>query len=133
MGRELQSTEDGLLVPHEFQLLLLRRGHLQDDVVLVDGAGIRRDAGPGFTVVRIGELGVPSGPRLHHDFMAIGHQQSDGIGIERDPTLLQDDFLGNANAEGLLPGGNSQQLFLGRKGGLEGEAAYAFLGFHGRS
>ena len=132
MSGQLQAAENGLAVPHEFELRLLRRRHLQDDVVFVDRPRVGGDARTGLAVVGVRELGVDPGTRLHDDLMAMGDQQSDGIGVERHAPFLQHHLLGDADAQAVLMGANGQLLFLRRQCGLEGESPDAFLGFHGR-
>ena len=119
-------------------------------LLMIPGQALAQDQSAEMEEMAIEEV-IVTGSRLKHvdgfgqtsPVTVVGMEEISRTGLTRmedvlkdaesDPTLLQDDFLGNANAEGLLPGGHGQQFFLGRKGGLEGEAADAFLGFHVRS
>ena len=130
MGGELQSAEDGLPVPHVLQLRFLGWGDFQDDVVGVHRGRIGGDARTGFAVVSVRELGMHAGARLDDHLMAVGHQHPDGVRVEGDPAFLKHDFLGDANAQTLVTGGDLQGFFLGREGRLKGELSDAFLGFH---
>ena len=113
MGGQLQSAENRLAVPHVLQFRLLRRGHLEDDVVVVDGTCIRGNPGPRLAVRRIRELGMHPGSGLHHDLMAIGHKQPHRVGVEGHTPFLKDDFLGNSDAQGVLSRRYGEEFLLG--------------------
>ena len=128
---ELEAAEDGLPVPHELQLGFLRGSHLQDEVVVVDGGGVRSDARPCLAVVGVRKLGMDPGSGLDHHLVAVGDEQPDRVGIEGHASFLQGHLLGDADAQALLMRAEGELLLLGRQRSLEGQAADAFLGFHG--
>ena len=47
-----------------------------------------------------------AGARLDDHLMAVGHQHPDGVRVEGDPAFLKHDFLGDANAQTLVTGGD---------------------------
>ena len=71
------------------------------------------------------------GSGLDHHVVAVGDEQPDRVGIEGHAPFLQGHLLGDADAQALLMRAEGELLLLGRQRSLEGQAADAFLGFHG--